>query len=62
MKYIRDGKGQIKGQIQENGNVVYILDEHGHLKGQYTKSGDKTFDAHGHYIGNGDQLLRLLDK
>ena len=53
--------GRLKGQIIENGNVVYIRNEHGQLKGQYIKSADKTFDGQGHYFGNGDQLLRALD-
>jgi hypothetical protein len=60
-KFIRDEMGRLKGQIIESGDVVYLRDEHGHLKGKYVKSGDKTYDGDGHYVGNGDQLLRLLD-
>lgn len=61
MKNIRDGQGKLVGQVIENGNVTYIRDGQGHLKGQYIKSSDKTLDGNGHFIGNGDQLLRCLD-
>jgi len=53
--------GRLIGQIVENGNVDYLRDGKGHLKGKYLKSANKTFDGEGHYIGPGDQLLRLLN-
>jgi hypothetical protein len=62
MKYIRDATGRLKGQTTECGNVTYIRDEGGRLKGQYIKSADKTYDGKGRYVGQGDQLLRILDK
>ena len=62
MKNIRDEKGRLIGQVVENGNVTYIRDGEGHLKGQHLKSADKTFDGKGHFVGNGDQLLRCLDE
>jgi len=62
MKFIRDEKGRFIGQVVENGNVTYIRDGQGHLKGQHLKSADKTYNGQGHYVGNGDQLLRMLDK
>ena len=61
MKIVRDEMGRIRAQIIESGNVVFIRDEHGRLRGNYVKSADKTYDAHGRYVGSGDQLLRLLD-
>jgi hypothetical protein len=61
MKNIRNEKGQLIGQIIENGNVTNLRDGQGHLKGQYIKSSDKTLDGKGHYAGPGDQLLRMLD-
>jgi hypothetical protein len=61
MKFIRDNRGRLIGQIIENGNVIYIRDGQGHLKGQFIKPADKTVDGHGRYVGNGNQLLRLLD-
>ena len=60
MKIIRDERGRIKAQVVENGNVTYIRDEQGRHKGQYVKSADKTYDGRGRYVGNGDQLLRLV--
>jgi hypothetical protein len=60
-KFIRDEMGRLIGQIVESGNVVFLRDEHGHLKGTYNKAADKTHDGHGHLVGSGDQLLRLLD-
>ena len=62
MKYIRDGKGKLVGQIIDNVKVVYIRDGQGKLKGQYLKTADKTLDGKGHYVGSGDQLLRTLDQ
>ena len=62
MKFIRDEKGRLIGQIVENGNVTYIRDGQGHLKGQYLKSADRALDGERHYRGKGDQLLRMLDK
>ena len=53
--------GRLIGQIVENGNVVYLRDEKGRLKGTFNKSSDKTYDGQGHFLGNGDQLLRCLD-
>ena len=61
MKNIRNEKGQLIGQQIENGNVSNLRDGRGHLKGQYIKSADKTLDGNGHFVGNGDQLLRMLD-
>ena len=61
MKNIRDEKGHLRGSIIENGNVVYIRDEHGILKGHYIKSANRTYDGKGHYVGDGDQLQRLLN-
>jgi YD repeat-containing protein len=61
MKFIRDNRGRLIGQIIENGNVTYIRDGSGKLKGQHVKSADKTLDEQGRYFGSGEQLLRLLD-
>jgi hypothetical protein len=58
---IRDEKGRLIGQIIESGNVTFIRDEHGQLRGSYNKAADKSYDGHGHLVGPGDQLLRLLD-
>ena len=62
MKIIRDEMGRVIGQRIENGNVSNLRDGKGKLKGQYIKSSDKTLDGTGHFVGNGDQLLRMLDK
>jgi hypothetical protein len=61
-EWIRDNMGRLIGQRIENGNVSYMRDGKGKLKGQYIKSSDKTLDGKGHFVGNGDQLLRMLDK
>ena len=58
---IRDERGRLIGQRIESGDVVFLRDEHGHLKGTHNKAADKTYDGHGHLVGSGDQLLRLLD-
>lgn len=62
MKFIREERGRLIGQITENGNVTYIRDGQGHLKRQHAKAADVTYDGQGRYRGKGDQLLRMLDK
>ena len=59
-KFIRDEKNKLIGQVIESGNSVYARDGRGNLKGQYVKSANKTFDGRGHWVGDGDQLLRML--
>jgi uncharacterized protein YjlB len=61
-KLIRGEKGRLIGRVIKNGDVTYIRDGQGHLKGTHVKSADVTYDGQGHYVGNGDQLLRMLDK
>jgi hypothetical protein len=61
MKFIRDNKGRLIGQVQECGNVTFIRDGNGKPKGQFIKSANVTLDEKGRYFGNGEQLLRLLD-
>jgi hypothetical protein len=62
MKYLRNEKGQLIGQIQETENQTFIRDGAGRLKGRYLKSVDRTLDGQGRFRGKGDQLLRMLDK
>ncbi len=62
MKFIREERGRLIGQITENGNVTYIRDGQGHLKRQHAKAANVTYDGQGRYRGKGDQLLRMLDK
>jgi hypothetical protein len=61
-KLIRDEKGRLIGQIVESGNVSYLRNEMGTLKAIHVKNCDKTYDGQGRYVGNGDQMLRKLDK
>ena len=41
-----------------------IRDEKGRLIGQIIENGNVTYirDGHGDHVGNGDQLLRMLDR
>ena len=51
MKYIKDGRNKLIGQIVENGAVTYIRDGQGRPKGIYTKATDVTHDERGKFVG-----------
>ena len=61
MKLLRDGKGQVKGRINETSDGEMIFDKNGKYRGRYIESSDRTFDEHGRPFGNGNQLNGLLE-
>ena len=61
MKLLRDGKGQVKGRINETSDGETIFDKNGMYRGRYIESSDKTFDEKGHIFGSGNQLPGLLN-
>lgn len=61
-EYIKDFYGRVIGIIETypNGDKR-IKDFYGRLKGLYFAKDNVTKDFYGRVIGNGDQLMRLLD-
>lgn len=54
--YLRDRTGKIIGRIDGN----WLRSGEGKLLSRYDKSDDRTRDANGKIMGNGDQRLRKL--
>jgi len=54
--YIRDGTGRIIGRWDGN----WLRDGTGNLVARYDKWDNRTRDAGGKIVGNGDQRLRAL--
>lgn len=61
--YIKDFYGRVIGTIETYSNGdKRIKDFYGRLKGSYLKKQNITKDFYGRYVGNGDQLMSLLNK
>jgi len=54
--YIRDRTGKIIGRMDGN----WLRDGTGKLVSRFDKSDNRTRDAHGKIVGDGDQRMRLL--
>ena len=56
--YIRNREGKIIGRMDGN----WLRSGEGKLLARYDASDDRTRDANGKIVGNGDQRLRVLGK
>ena len=54
--YIRNREGKIIGRMDGN----WLRDGTGKLLARYDKSDDRTREANGNIVGDGDQRMRLL--
>lgn len=57
---LKDSRGYEIGRIVSQGNQDILLDARGYRIGHYDRSNNTTYDARGHRLCSGDQLLRLL--
>jgi len=57
---IKDSKGSIIATIRESSNEDKIYSKSGSHLGTYRKGSNKTYNASGSLIGNGNQLTRLI--
>jgi hypothetical protein len=57
---INDNKGRRIGKIEQSTSTTKLYDSKGLFRGSYDRKTDRTLDRRGHYVGKGDQLMRLL--
>ncbi len=59
---LRDKRGMRIGEIEEKSGKLIIRDAKGMRKGEYDPKSNKTRDARGMTVGEGNLLTMLLDK
>ena len=57
---LKDGQGHTLGKIVQRGQYWEIQDKYGRTLGKYDPKTNKTLDAQGHTIGQGNLLTTLL--
>jgi hypothetical protein len=60
MEIIKNKFNQVIGTVKTEGNNLRITDRNNNTLGVYNKSNNSTYDRNQSYVGNGNQLLRLL--
>ena len=60
MNILKDNFNKVIGTIKNDGNNVRLTDRNNNTVGVYSKTSNSTYDRNQSYVGNGNQLLRLL--
>ncbi len=61
-QYLRDKSGHTIGYVDDRPNEQVIFDASGRRKGHYDKKSNKTYDAAGHTLGEGNLLAALISE